>query len=169
LISAFPSSTGSIVRRSLALHTRKLQYYLNLQIARTNSSHCKPIRQPGRGRGSGRAAEQRSRQAGGSTQRRINRGALPAHLPRVHVTIEPESTVCPCCNGAMHFFGEESSQRLDKSPAQYQVIVPSPQIWLPGLRGRGRPGAGASASAPDQERLSDRTSRGQRRSRQSRL
>jgi transposase len=56
-------------------------------------------------------------------KRRINRGALPAHLPHIHVTLEPESTVCPCCNGAMHVIGEESSQRLDKIPAQYQVIV----------------------------------------------
>ncbi len=56
-------------------------------------------------------------------KRRINRGALPAHLPLAHVTIEPESTDCPCCHGAMHVIGEESSQRLDKIPAQYQVIV----------------------------------------------
>ena len=61
--------------------------------------------------------------AGQGKKRRINRGALPAHLPRVHVTIEPESTVCPCCHGAMHVIGEESSQRLDKIPAQYRVIV----------------------------------------------
>jgi hypothetical protein len=59
--------------------------------------------------------------AGQGKKRRINRGALPAHLPRVHVTIEPESIVCPCCHGAMHVIGEESSQRLDKIPAQYQV------------------------------------------------
>ena len=39
------------------------------------------------------------------------------------MTIEPESTACPCCNGAMHVIGEESSQRLDKIPAQYQVVV----------------------------------------------
>jgi transposase len=32
-------------------------------------------------------------------KRRPNRGSLPAHLPRIHVTIEPESTVCPCCQG----------------------------------------------------------------------
>lgn len=51
-------------------------------------------------------------------KRRSNRGALPAHLPHVHMTIEPESTACPCCNGAMHVIGEESSQRLDKIPAQ---------------------------------------------------
>jgi transposase len=60
---------------------------------------------------------------GPGKKRRINRGALPAHLPHVHVTIEPESTVCPCCHGAMHVIAEESSQRLDKIPAQYQVIV----------------------------------------------
>src|SRR5262245_25154859 len=30
-------------------------------------------------------------------KRRANRGALPAHLPRVHVTIEPADTNCPCC------------------------------------------------------------------------
>jgi transposase len=56
-------------------------------------------------------------------KRRINRGALPAHLPHVHVTIEPDSRVCPCCQGPMHVIEEESSQRLDKIPAQYQVIV----------------------------------------------
>jgi transposase len=44
-------------------------------------------------------------------KRRTNRGALPAHLPHVHVTLEPESTVCPCCHGAMHVIGEENSQR----------------------------------------------------------
>src|SRR5260370_40447964 len=30
-------------------------------------------------------------------KRRANRGALPAHLPRVDVTIEPDDTSCPCC------------------------------------------------------------------------
>jgi transposase len=56
-------------------------------------------------------------------KRRINRGALLAHLPRVHVTIEPESTVCPCCQGQMHVIGEDSSPRLDRISAQYQMIV----------------------------------------------
>jgi hypothetical protein len=32
-------------------------------------------------------------------KRRPNRGSLPAHLPRIHVTIEPESTVCPAVRG----------------------------------------------------------------------
>ena len=56
-------------------------------------------------------------------KRRVNRGALPAHLPRVDVTIEPEDTNCPCCRAPMHVIGEESSQRLDVIPAQFRVMV----------------------------------------------
>jgi transposase len=56
-------------------------------------------------------------------KRRGNRGALPAHLPRVDVTIEPEDTNCPCCRAPMHVIGEETSQRLDVIPAQFRVIV----------------------------------------------
>src|SRR4051794_14479925 len=29
--------------------------------------------------------------------RRIGRGSLPEHLPRVEVVIEPENTACTCC------------------------------------------------------------------------
>jgi transposase len=56
-------------------------------------------------------------------KRRANRGALPAHLPRVHVTIEPDDTACPCCRAPMHVIGEETAQRLDVIPAQFRVIV----------------------------------------------
>ena len=56
-------------------------------------------------------------------KRRANRGALPAHLPRVDVTIEPEDTSCPCCRAPMHVIGEETSQRLDVIPAQFRVLV----------------------------------------------
>ena len=55
--------------------------------------------------------------------RRTGRGALPEHLPRVEVVIEPEDRACPCCGGAMHVIGEDRSQRLDVIPAQYQVIL----------------------------------------------
>ena len=58
-----------------------------------------------------------------SEKRCSNRGALPAHLPRVDVTIEPEDTNCPCCHSPMHRIGEETSERLDVIPAQFQVIV----------------------------------------------
>jgi transposase len=56
-------------------------------------------------------------------KRRSNRGALPAHLPRVHVTIEPEDKNCPCCRSPMHEIGEETSERLDVIPAQFRAIV----------------------------------------------
>jgi transposase len=56
-------------------------------------------------------------------KRRASRGALPAHLPRLHVTIEPEDTNCPCCRAPMHVIGEDTSQRLDVILAQFRVIV----------------------------------------------
>jgi transposase len=56
-------------------------------------------------------------------KRRSNRGALPRHLPRLDVTIEPEDTNCPCCHSPMHRIGEETSERLDVIPAQFRVIV----------------------------------------------
>ena len=37
--------------------------------------------------------------------------------------IEPESKVCPCCNGELHKIGEDMSKRLDKVPAKVRVIV----------------------------------------------
>jgi transposase len=58
-----------------------------------------------------------------AAKRCANRGALPAHLPRVDVTIEPEDTNCPCCRAPMQVIGEETSQRLDVVPAQFRVIV----------------------------------------------
>jgi transposase len=56
-------------------------------------------------------------------ERKVNRGNLPAHLPREDVVIEPPSTTCPCCGGDLHVIGEDRSERLDKIPAKYRVIV----------------------------------------------
>ena len=58
-----------------------------------------------------------------AAKRRTNRGALPAHLPRIEVTLEPEDTACPCCRGAMAVIGHDSSERLDVIPAQFRVVV----------------------------------------------
>jgi transposase len=58
-----------------------------------------------------------------SRQRRVNRGALPKHLPREEIVIEPDSQICPCCGGAMHQIGEDVAERLDMIPAQFKVIV----------------------------------------------
>jgi transposase len=56
-------------------------------------------------------------------KRRASRGALPAHLPRIHVTIEPEDWNCPCCRSPMHAIGADVSERLDVVPAQFRVLV----------------------------------------------
>lgn len=72
------------------------------------------------------AAEDKKDPAAAGTRaekRRRNRGALPAHLPHVDVTVEPEDTSCPCCGASMHVIGEETSNRLDVIPAQFRVIV----------------------------------------------
>ena len=37
--------------------------------------------------------------------------------------IEPASTTCPCCGGALHRIGEDVAERLDVIPAQFRVIV----------------------------------------------
>jgi transposase len=64
-------------------------------------------------------------------QRRVNRGALPRHLPRDEVV----STTCPGCQGAMLRIGEDVAERLTLRgvgspqphnrvvPAQFKVIV----------------------------------------------
>lgn len=56
-------------------------------------------------------------------QRRASRGALPAHLPRIEITLTPGDTDCPCCRAPMTVIGEDKSERLDVIPVQYRVIV----------------------------------------------
>src|ERR687897_327775 len=55
--------------------------------------------------------------------RRRNLGALPAHLPRVEVLVDIEDKSCPCCGGALHAIGEDTSEMLDLIPAQLRVKV----------------------------------------------
>jgi transposase len=48
------------------------------------------------------------------------RAALPAHLPRVEITHEPESTACGCgCQ--MKRIGEDVSEKLDYTPGTFTV------------------------------------------------
>src|SRR5450432_1830210 len=56
-------------------------------------------------------------------KRRINRGALPAHLPRIEVVVDIHDKTCPCCQGELHRIGEDRSERLDIVPAQFRVLV----------------------------------------------
>jgi transposase len=66
------------------------------------------------------APEKRTHNA---AKRRVNRGSLPADLPRVEMLVDVEQRVCPCCHGALHQIGEDTSERLDIIPAQLRVIV----------------------------------------------
>ena len=56
-------------------------------------------------------------------KRRNNRGALPAHLPRIEVVVDIDDKTCPCCQGELHRIGEDKSERLDMVPAQFRVVV----------------------------------------------
>ena len=56
-------------------------------------------------------------------RRSTNRGALPAHLPRVEILVDVADKSCPCCGGALHKIGEDRSSRLDLVPARFQVEV----------------------------------------------
>ncbi|MEM7677178.1 MAG: IS66 family transposase zinc-finger binding domain-containing protein, partial [Myxococcota bacterium] len=51
--------------------------------------------------------------------RAVNRGALPKHLPRVEIVIEPEEIACSC-GAERHVIGEDVSERLDVIPAQFR-------------------------------------------------
>ena len=58
------------------------------------------------------------------TRAKPKRQRLPQDLPRERVVLDlPESEkVCSCCNGALHRIGEDSSEKLDFTPAQLKVI-----------------------------------------------
>ena len=51
-----------------------------------------------------------------------NVGALPRHLLRIETTLEPATTVCPCCAGLLHKIGEDITEALDVIPAILRVL-----------------------------------------------
>ena len=55
-------------------------------------------------------------------KRKRNIGALPKHLPRHDVVIEPESMDCPCCAGKLHRIGEAVSEALDRIAPVVRVV-----------------------------------------------
>jgi transposase len=66
------------------------------------------------------AAKARTRPSAGKPAKR-NRGALPAHLPRVEVMVDVEDKACACCGGSLHQIGEDQAEMLDYVPAQFRV------------------------------------------------
>jgi hypothetical protein len=77
-------------------------------------------------------------------KRRASRGGLPAHLPRIEVTLTPEDTACPCCHATMAVIGEDTAERLDVIPAQFRVVV----TRRPKLACRSCPGTVVQEPAP---------------------
>jgi len=73
-----------------------------------------------------------------------NIGGLPAHLPRVDITIQPDSQACPCCHGKLHLIGEDVSEMLDVVPAILRVK----RIHRPRYGCRSCEGAVVQAKAP---------------------
>ena len=63
------------------------------------------------------------RRKAGAARRRTNRGALPAHLPRIETVVDVDSMICPGCDGPLHRIGEDVAERLDIVPAQFRVMV----------------------------------------------
>ena len=53
----------------------------------------------------------------------MNRGSLPAHLPRIEMVVDIDDHACPCCGNALHRIGEDAGERLDIVPAQFRVLV----------------------------------------------
>ncbi len=49
--------------------------------------------------------------------------SLPKDLPRDERVLEPEDLACPCGCGQMVRIGEDRSERLDVTPAQFRVLV----------------------------------------------
>jgi transposase len=79
-----------------------------------------------------------------AAKRRRNRGALPAHLPRIEMLVDVEDKTCPCCSGALHLIGEDRAERLDIVPAQLRVLV----VRRPKYGCRACEGAVVQAPAP---------------------
>ena len=74
-----------------------------------------------------------------------NRGALPAHLPRVEVVVDIADKTCACCRAPLHQIGEDRSEMLDIVPAQLRVRV----IRRPRYGCRACEGGVAQAPAPE--------------------
>lgn len=58
-----------------------------------------------------------------ASRRKVNRGNLPADLPREEILIDVTDKTCRCCGGVLHAIGEDVSQRLDLVPARFRVLV----------------------------------------------
>ena len=97
----------AVVAEQLALELGDLETAVTPPLAANDD---KPVDKP-----SGMSAKTRKK----ATR---NIGALPKHLPRCEQVVEPETTVCPCCQGQLHKIGEDVNEVLDVIPAILRVL-----------------------------------------------
>lgn len=89
------------------------------------------------------AAESRTGERPARTPRGPRR--LPKDLPREERVLVPEDLICPCGCGDMVRIGEDRSERLDVTPAQFRLIVTiRPRYACP----KGRAGIRQAPPAP---------------------
>jgi transposase len=66
--------------------------------------------------------QQRSTRTATKPRSRPQRKPLPEDLPREVITHLPSHTCCLDCGGALRQFGQDVSEQLERTPAQYKVI-----------------------------------------------
>ena len=67
---------------------------------------------------------QRKKRKKGRKKGAPGRQGFPANLPRIPVTAtEPGPTSCPCCGDDLKLIGYDMSERLEKIPTRYVVLV----------------------------------------------
>ena len=66
--------------------------------------------------------QQRSTRTATKPRSRPQRKPLPEDLPREVITHLPSHTCCLDCVGALRQFGQDVSEQLERTPAQYKVI-----------------------------------------------
>jgi transposase len=66
--------------------------------------------------------QQRSTRTAAKPRSRPQRKPLPEDLPREVITHLPSHTCCLDCGGALRQFGQDVSEQLERTPAQYKVI-----------------------------------------------
>ena len=81
------------------------------------------VEQVAAGEEAARDAADPAERAARSVRRRMNRGSLPVHLPRIEVVVDVDDHTCPCCGKPLHRIGEDTGERLDIVPAQFRVLV----------------------------------------------
>jgi transposase len=59
-------------------------------------------------------------------KRRINRGALPGHLPRIEIVVDIDDRTCPCCQGELHRIAKYACRACEdgvvQAPASARLI-----------------------------------------------